>query len=402
MRITTNMMYDRNVSQMMKTTERLSKASDQMMTGERFTTAGEAPTAMAQKLDLTTAIDRYQQYSTNGTLLESTLGLEEKTLDSMHTAMSSAYTKVQQSINSTNGTTDRQALATELEELQKQMLDLMNTKDSSGEYIFSGNQIKTEPFTKDSAGNYSYQGGAGQNAVQVSETVKIAANDSGLDIFESVPTQRSASSSSANITVSVDSQGQFDTFYRNNYDFNTAGNNTYSVVTVAGTPDQYEIQDAGGAVLQSGNYSQGADISFNGLTVNLDTTAGGATQTFTLDAPKNDNILNTMNEMIAALRDPATTTDQLTALAAKTEVHLTNTKDSVNSTLGNIGGRLNNLDAVLASNDELKVLNKTARADISEIDLYEAATNATKENNALSMAQQAYSMISKTTLFNYM
>lgn len=56
----------------------------------------------------------------------------------------------------------------------------------------------------------------------------------------------------------------------------------------------------------------------------------------------------------------------------------------------------------LLPNDELKVLNKTARADISEIDLYEAATNATKENNALSMAQQAYSMISKTTLFNYM
>lgn len=76
---------------------------------------------------------------------------------------------------------------------------------------------------------------------------------------------------------------------------------------------------------KSGNYSQGADISFNGLTVNLDIAAGGATQTFTLDAPKNDNILNTMNEMITALRDPATTTDQLTAIAAaKTEVHSIN------------------------------------------------------------------------------
>ena len=402
MRITTNMMYDRNVSQMMKTTERLSKASDQMMSGERFTTAGEAPTAMAQKLDLTTAIDGYQQYSTNGTLLDSTLGLEEKTLDSMYTAMSSAYTKVQQSVNSTNGSTDRQALATELEELQKQMLDLMNTKDSSGEYIFSGNQTKTEPFTKDSAGNYVYQGGSGQNSIQVSSTVKIASNDSGLDVFESVPTQRTASSGSANIKVSVSSQGQFDTFYRNSYDFNTPANNSYSVVTSTGTPDQYEIRDAGGTVLQTGDYSQGKDIAFNGLNLNLDVAAGGATQSFTLDVPKNGNILNTMSEMITALRDPATTTDQLTALAAKTEVHLTNTKDSVNSTLGSIGGRSNNLDAVLASNDELKILNKTARADISEIDLYEAATNATKENNALSMAQQAYSMISKTTLFNYM
>jgi len=102
MRVTTNMMYDRNVSHMMKTTERLSKASEQMDTGERFTTAGEDPVAMAQKLDLTATISRYQQYSSNGTQLESSLGLEEKSLDSMYSALSSAYTKVQQAVNATN------------------------------------------------------------------------------------------------------------------------------------------------------------------------------------------------------------------------------------------------------------------------------------------------------------
>lgn len=402
MRITTNMMYDRNVSQMMKSTERLSKASDQMMSEERFTTAGEDPVAMAQKLDLTAAISRYQQYSSNGTQLESSLGLEEKSLDSIYSAMSSAYSKVQQSVNSTNGTTDKEALATELEELQKQMLDLMNSKDSSGEYLFSGNLSQTEPFYKDSTGQYVYQGGAGQNNIQVSSTVKIAANDNGADIFESVPTQRTATASSTNISVSIGAQGTFDSFYQSKYDFNIPANNTYSVDTTIGPPEQYSIKDAGGSVLQTGDYTQGNDISFNGLTLNLNVAAGGATQTFSLDSPKNGNILNTMSEMIAALRDPSTTTDQLTAIAAKTETHLTNTQDSVNSTLGKIGGRLNNLDAIMSSNDELTTLSKTTRANVSEIDLYEATTNATKENTALSMAQQSYSMISKTTLFNYL
>ena len=402
MRVTTNMMYDRNVSHMMKTTERLSKASEQMMTGERFTTAGEDPVAMAQKLDLTTAISRYQQYSSNGILLESSLGLEEKTMDSIYSAMSSAYTKVQQSVNSTNGATDREALANELEEIQKHMLDLMNSKNSSGEYVFSGNLSQTEPFYKDSTGQYVYQGGAGQNFIQVSSTVQIASNDNGADIFESVPTQRTATASSANISVSIGAQGTFDGFYRSKYDFNTPANNTYTVDTTVGPPDQYAIKDAGGSVLQTGDYTQGKDISFNGLTLNLNVAAGGSTQSFALDSPKNGNVLNTMSEMIAALRDPSTTTDQLTAIAAKTETHLTNTQDSVNSVLGKIGGRLNNLDAVTSSNDELTTLSKTTRANVSEIDLYEATTNATKENTALSMAQQAYSMISKTTLFNYL
>lgn len=42
--------------------------------------------------------------------------------------------------------TDKEAIATELEELQKHMFDLMNSKNASGEYIFGGNQSQTQPF----------------------------------------------------------------------------------------------------------------------------------------------------------------------------------------------------------------------------------------------------------------
>ena len=78
MRITTNMMYDRSVNSLMNATERLSKASEQLDTGDRFTTAGEDPTAMAQKLNLTTEIARYQQYSSNGTSLKNSLSLRRR------------------------------------------------------------------------------------------------------------------------------------------------------------------------------------------------------------------------------------------------------------------------------------------------------------------------------------
>ncbi len=38
------------------------------------------------------------------------------------------------------------------------MFDLMNSKNSQGEYIFGGNQSKTQPFIKDASGNYVFQG----------------------------------------------------------------------------------------------------------------------------------------------------------------------------------------------------------------------------------------------------
>ena len=106
--------------------------------------------------------------------------------------------------------------------------------------------------------------------------------------------------------------------------------------------------------------------------------------------------------MINTLRDPAATSDDVKALASKTETHIKNTQDSVNSTIGNIGGRMNNLESVLASNDSLSAIKNESKANISELDLYDALTNVTKENTALNMAQQAYAMVNKTTLFDYM
>ena len=402
MRISTNMMFERNLSNMGKSTSRLDRASEQMYSGDKFKVASEDPAGMAQKLGLTSEIELFKQYSTNGGLLQGSLSLEESVLDSLNAAMNSAYTKVQQSLNGAMDATDKEAIATELEELQKHMFDLMNSKNASGEYIFGGNQSQTQPFIKDSSDIYQFQGDTGQRFVQVSPSVRIASNDSGLELFQAVPTRRTASANTANITAAVADQGQFDSFYRTRYDPGTPANNTYTVNTLAGVPPQYEIRDAGGTLMQSGNYTQGGAIGFNGLELKVNVVAPGAAQTFDLTPPKNDNVLNTMSDMIAALRDPTLTAEQFKSAVADTEAHISKARDTVNVATGHIGGRMNNLDDVLNSNEGLNVLNQESRANVSEIDLYEAISNVTKENSALSIAQQAYTMVNKTTLFSYL
>lgn len=278
MRITTNMVYDRNISSLNGANERLSTAYEQLMTGNKFKTAGEDPSGMSQKLALTKEIDLFKQYGVNGSLLENSLGHEETVLTALNTAMTSAQTLIQKANDSAVGYEDRQAIASELEGLQKQMFDLMNSKNSQGEYIFGGNQSKTQPFIQDASGNYVFQGDTGQRNIQVSPTVQIPANDSGFNLFEIVPTRRTSSAGSANIQVGVADQGHFDSFYRNNYDPSLASNQ-YTVNTIAGTPDTYEIRDGGGALLQSGDYVAGNKIPFNGLELTLSLPAGGARKT---------------------------------------------------------------------------------------------------------------------------
>ncbi|WP_434466631.1 flagellar hook-associated protein FlgL [Aeromonas dhakensis] len=401
MRITTNMVYDRNITSLNGANERLSTAYEQLMTGNKFKTAGEDPSGMSQKLALTKEIDLFKQYGVNGSLLENSLGHEETVLTALNTAMTSAQTLIQKANDSAVGYEDRQAIASELEGLQKQMFDLMNSKNSQGEYIFGGNQSKTQPFIQDASGNYIFQGDTGQRKIQVSPTVQIAANDSGFNLFEIVPTRRTSSAASANIQVGVADQGHFDSFYRNNYDPSLASNQ-YTVNTIAGTPDTYEIRDGGGTLLQSGDYVAGNKIPFNGLELTLSLPAGGgAAQNFVLDPPQNNNILDGMSDFITALRDPNITPDTFQLKVADATAHMKNARLNVDQGLGEIGGRMNGLEQVMGSNEGLSTLNQQARAKVSEADLYEVIATLSKEDAALSATQLSFSKISKLTLFDY-
>ncbi|MGY3895427.1 flagellar hook-associated protein FlgL [Aeromonas enterica] len=400
MRITTNMVYNRNLSSLNNANERLSTAYEQLMTGNKFKTAGEDPSGMSQKMALTKEIDLFKQYGVNGSLLENSLGHEETVLTALNNAMTSAQTLIQKSNDSAVGSDDRMAIASELEGLQKQMFDLMNSKNSQGEYIFGGNQSKTQPFVKDASGNYVFQGDTGQRNIQVSPTVQIAANDSGFNLFEIVPTRRTSSAGSANIQVGIADQGNFDSFYRNNYDPALASNQ-YTVTTAAGTPDTYEIRDGGGTLLQNGDYVAGNKIPFNGLELTLDLPAGSAAQNFVLDPPKNNNILDGMSDFITALRDPNITPDTFQMKVADATAHMKNARLNVDQGLGEIGGRMNSLEQVTSSNEGLSTLNQEARAKVSEADLYEVIATLSKEDAALSATQLSFSKISKLTLFDY-
>ncbi|WP_081045241.1 magnesium transporter [Aeromonas salmonicida] len=188
MRITTNMVYSRNITSLNNANERLSTAYEQLQSGDKFKTSGEDPSGMSQKMALTKEIDLFKQYGVNGSLLENSLGHEETVLTALNTAMTSAQTLIQKSNDSAVSADDRLAIASELEGLQKQMFDLMNSKNSQGEFIFGGNQSKTQPFIKDASGNYLFQGDTGQRADQLLTLRPEELNC----IFDTLPTEQGA------------------------------------------------------------------------------------------------------------------------------------------------------------------------------------------------------------------
>jgi flagellar hook-associated protein 3 FlgL len=83
---------------------------------------------------------------------------------------------------------DRKALATEMQALRDQLLSLANTKDSNGNYLFSGSRVKQPAFVETANGSAVYMGDQTRMNVRVGEQRSIPINRTGTDAF--VPVAR--------------------------------------------------------------------------------------------------------------------------------------------------------------------------------------------------------------------
>ena len=399
MRITTNMSFDRSIKYMQNTNTRLDQASKQYNTGLKFDTAAEDPTGMGNKLRLEAEISTYTQYSVNAGLAQDSLGLEETSLSSMYEILGSVKVEMQSAVNGTLDNYNFEAIATSLEESLNLLFDLTNTKTADGEYIFSGNQSLQPTMVKQSDGTFKCQADSGFRQVKVAPSVKVTTSDSGLGIFEQCQLCRTASSNAAS-TISYKDNEQFNKFVNDYYQ--NGGNNDFTV-SVA-TDGKYELKSLrDNTVLQSGTLGDSKTITFNGMEIKMngDYTQGALNSTIKLDKPKNDNFLNSISRVIDVLRDDNVSHAEKMNMLASGQVNIEYAKENVNVALGHVGGRLTNIEDVINSNSTLSEIKTQAKANISEVDVYEATENLLKQQTALNFAQQTFSKVNGTTLFDY-
>ena len=159
-------------------------ALQQISTGQSVNQLSDNPAAAAQVVLNHSATTQNTQYQAN----DSNLQTEEQTIDS---TVNSAVQAVTQAISlGTEGATgtlsdeDRQAIASEIQGIQNQILSLANL-NYQGNYVFSGTATSTQPFVLDSSqpDGVKYNGNTGVNSVQIAPQESIAVNRPGSQIF---------------------------------------------------------------------------------------------------------------------------------------------------------------------------------------------------------------------------
>ncbi|MFB0711756.1 flagellar hook-associated protein FlgL [Buttiauxella noackiae] len=185
MRISTAMMYQQNMRGITNSQSEWLRYGEQMSTGKRVTKPSDDPIAASQAVVLSQAQAQNSQYALARTFATQKISLEENVLGQVTTAIQSAQEKIVYAGNGTLSDDDRASLATDLEGIRNQILNLANSTDGNGRYIFAGYKTDSAPFS-DVAGKITYGGGdtAVMQSVDASRTMTVG--HLGSEIFDKV------------------------------------------------------------------------------------------------------------------------------------------------------------------------------------------------------------------------
>ena len=185
MRISTAQYFETSAAKYQNNFSSIVKTQEQITSGVRIQSAGDDPVGASQLLMLQQQKAMLGQYTTNMGSIKSSLANQESVLDSVNTALQRARELALQAGNGGYSDADRKTIAGEIGEIEAQVLGLLNSKDASGNYMFSGSKSSTPPYVRNNDGTYAYQGDDTQLSLQVSDTLSIASSDTGKNILES-------------------------------------------------------------------------------------------------------------------------------------------------------------------------------------------------------------------------
>jgi len=183
MRVSTNQFYRVNAEQMQSTQSKVAETQAKLGSGKQMLHPSEDPGKANLISGLISAKERQGVYSKNVDAGETRLTAESAVLDSMTSIMQRITQLTVQSSSDTLGASDRDVIATEIKALRDELLNLSNTQDLSGSYIFSGNKTGSPAFVEDANGVVSYNGDYGRMEINVSDVHSIAINTLGPELF---------------------------------------------------------------------------------------------------------------------------------------------------------------------------------------------------------------------------
>jgi flagellar hook-associated protein 3 FlgL len=412
MRISTIQTFNRGIADIQRVSNAGNTTQEQISTGRRVLRPSDDPVAATRILQLNQEIAAREQYQRNITSVTNRLSLEDSVLSGIGEVLQRVREIAVQLGSGSLSKQDRGFLAEEINVRQDELLSLLNTRDSNGEFIFAGYKGSTQPFVDSGGGGFKFQGDEGERLVQIGATTFVSSRDSGKPLFEEIPSDarnfvtsnnpRNTAVPPAAITVGqVIDQEVYDEFFPEDayIEFEPAdaieppGLN----YTVRRSSDNRVI---GG--LQNERFVSGNQIVFEGIAVRITGTPDPG-DSFIIESSSQQSVLTTLSRMVEGFRqfdDTPQGRQQVTDLVNSSMNNLDNAQTKILEGQSKVGARLNTLESTRSLHEQVDLVSQDVLSQLQDVDFAEAVSRLSLETFVLEAAQQSFARIANLSLFN--
>ena len=398
MRISSSEQFRQGIDSILDQQAKLNRTQQQLATGKKILSPSDDPAAATQIIKLSALIANNEQFDRNVGTAKNELEQQESVLASSGNVLQRVRELAIQANNATQSNQSRETIGDELKNLVDELLQLANTKNASGEYIFSGYNSRTPAFAKSGTG-YVYQGDQGQRLLQVSEGTQLAVRDNGSDVFEGM---RTGDGRFTLVSPATNAGGSLVTMTSTS----DAEQEDYVITFSQPDPDDdviYSIIGSESGAVKTGIYEPGAAFNFQGITLEVEGAPANG-DSYQVNRSERQSVFQTVRTISDSLINDINTPQQAAKLAndlGQSLSTLDQALEHLQSRRTIVGNRLQALDTRINENADQRLTLQSTISELQDIDFAEAVSRLNLQSTALQAAQQAYIKIQGLSLFNF-
>ena len=371
---------------------------NELATGKKVSAPSDDPVNASQIVTAQASVARQASFSTNQAYLEGELRQLESTLGSIGDTISTAREMLVAAGNGIYNDADRRSIANNLTSLRAQLVSLGNTRGSDGQYLFSGFQSGTTPFSQSPSG-IVYAGDSGTRGVMVASGLAIQSNADGQSLFMQIPTGNGtfstgvAATNTGNVKIDTGTVTSTVALTGQNYEIRFTGPATIDVVNTTTN-----------TLVKAQGYVTGQAISFDGMQMTLAGTPAIGDK-FVVTQGQTASVFDAIDQAISALNTAVLNDTERAKVNDAVRQASASIEQAFNVALAKrveVGGRMTALDAASRVGEGLVFENKALLSKLQDVDYVEAASRFASQQTGLQGALAAYGQTSKMSLFDYL
>ena len=401
MRISSFQIHQQASQQLVQLGAQVAETQQQISSGKRVLVPSDDPMGAARLVNLAQEQSAREQFVANADAADVQLNLQESVLSQITELVQRVQELTLQAGSGVQTAEDHAFIATEIEARFDELMTLANTRNATGQYLFSGFRGRTAPFQQDGQ-QVVYHGDEGVRQVEIDRGQYVQINDAGSDIFMNLETgtiHPTIKEQSANLSLSglaSSDQTELAAFFPDEVHVEFTENAGQLSYTVRRTSDGRVM---GG--LENVPYTGSTTVSAGGMTFRLQGAAQDGDQVL-LGTSNKQSLFDTVQGISVGLREIDADTDaqEFQQMIDQTIAGLESASGTLLRARTEVGARFSSLEAARDLHSDVNLQLEAVQSEIEDLDFAAAVSDLAYQSFILEAAQQSFVRINRLSLFD--